>query len=357
MTYFVRNGNCFSVSESLPVDLQQRLPAGNYIIKQDMFKNFYLEMVDSFARPAKLYGNTTRHTDRIMHTFLHRNATTGVLLAGEKGSGKTLLAKNVSMVCAEQDIPCIIINTPWSGDGFNKLLQDIEQPCMLLFDEFEKVYADDDQEAILTLLDGVFTSKKLFVFTVNDKWRVNQHMRNRPGRIFYMLEFAGLDYNFITEYCQDNLVNKDHIDQVCKISSIFGEFNFDMLKALVEEMNRYNESPQEAIKMLNAKPEYSDANTYGVALENKGVEVPRENVDDDTWTGNPLTKDICIDYHIRVEGEDGEDDDIDYQSQTFRGSDLKTIDARNGRFIFINGDGAKLTLDKVKERKVSYYDF
>ena len=70
-------------------------------------------------------------------------------------------------------------------------MQDIEQPCIILFDEFEKVYDDQDQEKALTLLDGVFPSRKLFIMTVNNKWRVNEHMRNRPGRIYYMLDFAG----------------------------------------------------------------------------------------------------------------------------------------------------------------------
>ena len=85
---------------------------------------------------------------------------------------------------------------------------------MVLFDEFEKVYDSDEQEEMLTLLDGVFPSKKLFVLTCNDKWRVNQHMRNRPGRIFYMLDFTGLDEDFVVEYCHDNLKNLANIDGV-----------------------------------------------------------------------------------------------------------------------------------------------
>jgi hypothetical protein len=44
---------------------------------------------------------------------------------------------------------------------------------------------------------------------VNDKFKVNQHMRNRPGRIFYMIEYKGLDKQFIREYCQDRLDAKE----------------------------------------------------------------------------------------------------------------------------------------------------
>ena len=233
MAYFLKNGNTFRVSSKEAMDLHEKLPAGNYTIAQDMMGNFYLEQIDDFEIPSKMYGNTLRHTGRIINTFWERPQQTGVLLNGEKGSGKTLLAKNISVELAKQDVPTIVINRDWKGDAFFKLLQDIDQPCVVLFDEFEKVYGREDQEQILTLLDGVFGSKKLYILTCNDKYRIDSHMRNRPGRIFYLLDFKGLDTAFIREYCEDRLNNKQHIDQICGLTSIFGQFNFDMLKALV----------------------------------------------------------------------------------------------------------------------------
>jgi len=68
-----------------------------------------------------------------------------------------------------------------------------------------------------------------------------------------MLEYKGREEDFIRDYCEDNLKAKNHIPAVCGISRVFEEFNFDMLRALVEEMNRYKESPDEALKMLNIK--------------------------------------------------------------------------------------------------------
>jgi hypothetical protein len=333
------------------MDLHDKLPAGNYIIKADPFGNLFLEQIDSFTRPVKLYGDTIRHTDRILNTFMSRDASTGVMLAGEKGSGKSLLAKNLSIEAVKQSIPTIVINAPWKGDAFNKFMQDIEQPIIVLFDEFEKVYDQDDQESILTLLDGVFPSKKLFILTCNDKWRVNQHMRNRPGRLFYMLDFKGLGYEFIREYCQDNLNDQSHVEKVCQISSLFGEFNFDMLKAMVEEMNRYNETPQEALRMLNAKPEFEENHRFNIRLFVGEQELEEKNFDGPEWRGNPLQQTIGIDYD-----PEPDNDEADWTRARFQQNDLQQVDAPNGRFVFMNVQGHKLLLTRIKEKTPNYFD-
>ena len=210
MTHFLRQGNCYRVAPQNAIDLRPSLPVGTYTIKKDM-QGLFLEQIDDFTMPAKMYGNVVSQSGRILNTFEQRPATTGILLVGEKGSGKSLLAKNLCIEAARRNYPTIVVNAPFVGEEFNQLLQLIEQPCIILFDEFEKTYRDNnDQEAILTLLDGIYSSKKLFIFTSNDKYRINEHMRNRPGRIFYMLEYEGLTKEFIEEYCNDVLINIAH---------------------------------------------------------------------------------------------------------------------------------------------------
>lgn len=350
MAYFLKSGTSFRVSSKEAMDLHEKLPAGNYTVAVDMMGNFYLEQIDSFEIPSKMYGNTLRHTDRIINSFWDRPQQTGVLLNGEKGSGKTLLAKNISTELAKQGVPTIVINRDWAGDGFFKLLQDIDQPCVVLFDEFEKVYDREKQEEILTLLDGVFGSKKLYVLTVNDKWRVDSHMRNRPGRIFYLLDFKGLDVDFIREYCEDNLNSKQHIDQICSLTSLFAEFNFDMLKALVEEMNRYGETPTEALEMLNAKPEYDSGARYEIKLIDEGKEVPLSAMDCHEWRGNPLAlSGINIEYDTNPE-----DDEAEFKDFRFTPEHLINLNSREGKFIF-ESRGARLILTRVKEKAL--YDY
>jgi hypothetical protein len=347
MAHFLKNGTSWRVSTKEAMNLHDTLPPGNYTVAVDMLGNFYLDQIDNFEIPAKMYGNTLRHTDRIINSFWNRPQQTGVLLNGEKGSGKTLLAKNISVELAKQGVPTIVINRDWSGDSFFKLLQDIDQPCVVLFDEFEKVYDREKQEEILTLLDGVFNSKKLYILTVNDKWRVDSHMRNRPGRIFYLLDFKGLDQVFIREYCEDNLNNKQYIDQICSLTSLFGEFNFDMLKALVEEMNRYNESPSEALEMLNAKPEYDDGANYKVELLVSGKETASSP---NVWKGNPLnSKGIRIGYD-----PDPADDETDYEEVHFISEHLINLNSQEGKFIF-EDKGSRLILTRIRDR--APYDY
>lgn len=349
MTYYLKQGNTFRPNDEMNMDFRDKLPVGNYVIKEDMFGNLFFEIVDSFTFPSKRYGENPRWTERILSTFLSRASGTGIMLTGEKGSGKSLLAKTISMEGANRGIPTIIINAPWHGDRFNMFIQSIEQPCIILFDEFEKVYNQDQQEGMLTLLDGVFPTQKLFVFTCNDKWRVDKHMRNRPGRIFYVIDFNGLDESFIVEYCEDNLKNKEHIPKICKIAMLFNQFNFDMLKALVEEMNRYDETPTEALEMLNVRMDFDEGTpTFLVKLFRDGKPML---IDREEWRGNPMANVVGM-YH-RESDETDEDGNYDETEITFSPNNIVQLGPDG--FTYTK-DGFTLKLNRKPPSPTSWYD-
>lgn len=351
MTYFLKSGITFRPAAEEALDLHTELPVGTYIIKKDAYDNLYFEAIGNFTFTSKRYGDNIRHTERIFSTFIDRALSTGVMLAGEKGSGKSLLAKNLSIKGYENNIPTIIINEPWCGEDFNQLIQSISQPTIIVFDEFEKVYNRDEQEQILTLLDGTYPSKKLFVLTCNDKYRIDSHMRNRPGRIFYMIDFKGLSTEFIQEYCDDNLLASNYTEQVCKLSTLFSEFNFDMLKALVEEMNRYDESPQEAMELLNAKPEFDNDVMYNVVIESDGKTFPENGqVSPSTWRGNPLSNTICIAFC-----PDALDDTDELVETHFIPADLKELNSDEETFVFVNKDKQKLKLTRQRVKAFNYF--
>lgn len=271
--------------------LQPDLPVGTYAVRESLM-GYYLERLDGFELPPKLYGNTASRASRILNTFLDRPNGTGVLLSGEKGAGKSLLAKTVATFGLQQGISCIIISEPLFGEEFNLFIQSINCPVVILFDEFEKVYDSEQQAAMLSLLDGMYPSKKLYLLTVNDSGKVNSFMLNRPGRIFYHIDFAGLSLDFVEEYCKDHLKNKEHSSSVLNLAGMFEAFTFDMLQAVIEEMNRYNEPAPAVMAMLNVKPE-PKSTKYSVVAQHKGIDVT-EMLDDTFWWGNPSTETLRV---------------------------------------------------------------
>lgn len=167
-------------------------------------------------------------------------------------SGKTLSLQAISAGAREKlGIPTVIVNEPYCGDAFNLFVSQQLPECVLVFDEFEKVYRFFDQAKLLTLYEGVFQSKKLIVHTANNIAAIDQHFINRPGRIYYKIEFKGLEADFIRDYCEENLEYQQYIGEIIRIAHQHRAFNFDMLKALVEEMNRYGEPPSKALQDLN----------------------------------------------------------------------------------------------------------
>lgn len=311
MTYFVNEGHRYAIAPTGALNICDRLPANLYVLNYSpMEGGFKLAPIERFKPLTKYYGNLLEKRDRIISTFESRPAGTGVLLEGEKGSGKTLLGQAVALEGIRRDMPAILINQPFAGDGFNQLIKSIDQPCIVLFDEFEKVYDENSQQALLTLLDGNFPSKKLFLLTINERTKVSTLMNNRPGRVFYRMKFAGLEQSFIIDYCKENLKNQEHIGTMSKITHLVDPINFDMLKAIVEEMNRYNESPQKTLEYLNISPEVmSQYATYSVHIEPKDPLQAVYWLEDSTFRGSPIMmkEGFTIDYFLHPEiGYDGD---------------------------------------------------
>lgn len=300
-TVFHQSGTHFFVQPTgnRGIDHPQ-LPAGNYSVKFSLERGFFLELISEFPEMGKIYGDAQANAERILNTYLAKKGNLGVLLDGLKGSGKTLTARLISILGRKRGIPTLIINSALTGEAFFHFLYSIQQECIIFFDEFEKVYDDKEQESLLTVLDGTFPSKKLFLLTSNDKAKVNSHLKNRPGRIHYYLNFKGLSAEFIREYVGDNLKNKDHEKELLSICGMFSALNFDSLSTMIWEMNLYNEPAGKAISMLNTRPE-AVTDTYSVSLELKGVnfKFEKEFLVNERFRGNPVSLPNS-EYAIRV---------------------------------------------------------
>jgi hypothetical protein len=261
---------------------------------------------------------------------------------GEKGSGKTLLAKNIAIELGKAGLPTILINEPHFGDEFNTFISSIDQPCVVFFDEFEKVYDNDDenseQDRMLSLLDGVFTSKKLFLLTANDQFKISKYIINRPGRVFYTFKYAGLTDEFIREFCDEKLNEKSHIEDILKFTMCVSAFNFDALNAVVEELNRYGGDFASVIDYLNLETDLAGTSFYEVELYQDGQRVP------DHAMYEPLMRLRLTDRHdsnIRIDMREG------YKDSFFTERDLIAMDYTTKTYTYENSKKEKVILKKL----------
>lgn len=303
-TVFLTSENKFipAIKESLTPHFVEELPMGTYIIQFSPKVGFYLEQTDDFKLPEKIYGDTKNLVSRFLTTFQNRPGNTGIQLSGDKGSGKTMTAKATCRMAQKIGIITLMMNDPFTGTDFFKFLHQIKQPAIILIDEFEKMFSkvapigDGDavkantsaQESLLTLLDGTFSAKKLFLMTCNDVMRVDSHLKDRPGRVFYHVKYKGMEMSAVKEYLEDRLEDKTQIEPFMRYVSMYPNgLSFDMVQAIVEEMNRYKEGILDATKYMSISP-VSLKKNYTIDLYYQGKKVPPQ-LHSKTWYGNPST--------------------------------------------------------------------
>lgn len=234
------------------------LPVGTYLVDINPY-GFFCKRQEDLALPKKMYGNIIPRAARICKTFLSRPRTTGVLLSGMKGAGKTLLVKTISRAMLDENVPTLLINRPYVGDQFAEFLTSLNTPVVAILDEFEKVYDAEHQEKMLTLLDGTFDNKILWLLTCNRQNKVDDNFINRPSRIFYNMHYKGMEPDAVRELAKDTLDDKKRVEDISKLSRLFNdEMNFDMVQSAIEELNRYPElKTAELMDMMNLRPNTS----------------------------------------------------------------------------------------------------
>lgn len=240
------------------LEIFEKLPVGFYKIEYDFTKDkTTLLKVKNPELPEKFYGDIKELTTRYLKTFKHKDGNLGVLLAGEKGTGKSLLAINIAV---EVNLPVIIVDKNIPQINIPSFLSKIDQPCVIFLDEFDKVFYDSVekdsylQDSFLTLMDGVNSGKKLFLITCNNIKNIGDYFKNRPGRIHYYKEYRGLEDSVIDSIIENNLENKDYSEELKEELKKLGKVTMDILLSLIFEVNLYKESPKKTIGYLNIRP-------------------------------------------------------------------------------------------------------
>lgn len=234
-------------------------PGMVYGIKVDPYtSSVSLEETTPFAMPSKVYctERDARFVDKVLNSYkLSENGFTGVMLAGLKGSGKTIMAKNIAN---KSELPIINIDKnirPWALKVLVERLGNTS--VCFLFDELDKLLEDYDDSALLQILDGVDTKgKHMILFTCNDTNDISEYLIDRCSRIRYWREFDEMSPSLIMEVLNDKLDNKKEAKSLTDfIKDNFDVCSFDNIISFVKEVNDYPTATfEELFEDMNLSP-------------------------------------------------------------------------------------------------------
>lgn len=270
MTKIINVNNIYECYDD-SLKIYEKLPAQVYIIKFTKMRGFYLEKYsDIEVKENKIYGVHEAKATKVLNAFNRTDRNLGVILSGDKGIGKSLFAKLLAQKSVKRGIPVIVVNKFYPNIA--QYIETIEQEVMILFDEFDKTFANiktsenetEPQASLLSLFDGISQGKKLFVITCNELRNLNDYLINRPGRFHYHLRFDYPNENEIKEYLQDKLTQKywGEIEPIVAFSKKIN-LNYDCLRAIAFELNA-GEKFADAIKDINIVN--TEEAEYNVAL-------------------------------------------------------------------------------------------
>lgn len=238
------------------VKTYKELPLGTYDVSFNKNMGFFLvARADLVVGETKVYGNSETKVAKILRSFSATERNLGVILSGQKGIGKSLFARVLASKAHENNLP--LINVSMSIPGIADFISSINQPCIVLFDEFEKVFYDNEndnttpQEELLSLFDGIDAGHKLFIITCNEINQLNEYLLNRPGRFHYHFIMRTPSSAEIDEYLKDKLIPA-YYDLIPRIQMLgaYANITYDTLRALVFELNN-GYSLNETLEDLN----------------------------------------------------------------------------------------------------------
>lgn len=220
-----------------------KLPVRSYDVAFHQMQGFFLvARPDLVVKEEKVYGNHKQKVQKVMRSFRQTDRNFGVILSGQKGIGKSLMARLLAEEGIANGLPVITVTD--YIPGIASFLGSIEQEVIVIFDEFEKTFSKvedqpDPQEEMLSLFDGLDGGKKLFVITCNEIRKLNEFMVDRPGRFHYHFRMGAPTDSEIREYMEDKL-QKEYWGEIGRIINFsrITEMTYDYLRAIAFDLNQ-----------------------------------------------------------------------------------------------------------------------
>lgn len=233
---WLQDGNVFSQGSATTVSHPEGLPKGIYEVKVSMTGFYLSKIAESFTFDYKLYGLNQKFIDYVLKTYDNTTGNLGVLLDGIKGTGKTVVAKEL---CNRLQLPVILVQS-MGVDTNSKLIKylstSIDFDCIFFFDEYEKEFKSSSD--VLSFMDGTYNSiyRKVFLLTTNEL-NVDPNLLGRPSRIRYKKSFSNLSEEVTREILNDILEDKTAIEKVIELTHSMNIITIDLIKAIATEIN------------------------------------------------------------------------------------------------------------------------
>lgn len=233
---WLQDGNVFSQGSATTVSHPEGLPKGIYEVKVSMTGFYLSKIAESFTFDYKLYGLNQKFIDYVLKTYENTTGNLGVLLDGIKGTGKTVVAKEL---CNRLQLPVILVQS-MGVDTNSKLIKylstSIDFDCIFFFDEYEKEFKNSSD--VLSFMDGTYNSiyRKVFLLTTNEL-KVDPNLLGRPSRIRYKKSFSNLSEEVTREILNDILEDKTAIEKVIELTHSMNIITIDLIKAIATEIN------------------------------------------------------------------------------------------------------------------------
>lgn len=354
---YVDNGTSAHIIKHDISNIKDILPPGLWKVAFSPMTGFYLtKELRDIELPEHIFGSSKKQLELITSRFERDNKSMGVLLTGDKGTGKTLLASQIISHYVDKGFPVILMDESFEhmDSALSNFISQISN-AVFLFDEFEKVFSKDAQQYLLNFFDEKSNMNRLSIAISNSR-AISEFMLSRPSRFFYHFKYGKLDNETITEVATYYGLSKSVADALIIYKERLDYFGYDILISIIDELQfRNTENVAEVVETMNIDLiEYMDLKKY------EATELVPLSPNEDSF----VLKDIsslnssgkALVIELRKRNEDG--DTLVYDRQVFSRTNVVNYNPSKNEFTYQveldEGDQSNLYMIRIVEKEIDY---
>lgn len=224
------------------------------IVKNDKDWFNLKEVSENYPRKKKLYGPIFKVLFRIGRLIkLKLFGSISILCTGKKGLGKTTTSNEICNTLIKDGIPIIEIKYIDVTTNLIEFLSNFRN-CAIYIDEFGKIFNNDYQEKMLTLLNKNDEYYNVFILGENELYKISNFLLDRMERIRYHVRHDRISKDDLDEYAKDNGMSNDIITNLARINGKSSVISYDTLEVVAEEHKLFPELPfEELVEIMNCQ--------------------------------------------------------------------------------------------------------